>query len=131
MKKIFILIPVFIFSSLTFAQTDWAKWEGHKISYALPELANTETTNTKANDFVSVSQQLYKKLFSNLDGDNCAFHPSCSTFFVQAVHKTNFIIGTLLFIDRFTRDLNYAKGYNNYPLYKDGHFYDPVKKYIK
>ena len=131
MKKTYILILVFIFSSLIFAQTDWEKWEGHKISYALPELTNAGKANTEANDFVSISQQLYKKLFSNLDGDNCAFHPSCSTFFVQAVHKTNFINGTLLFIDRFTRDLNYAKGYDNYPLYKDGHFYDPVKKYIR
>lgn len=131
MKKIFILFFVLIVSDLVFAQTDWKKWEGRKISYAVSSSVEEGKTIKTKIDFTVISQKLYKNLFSDYDGDNCAFYPSCSSFFVQAVHKTNFIKGALLFVDRFTRDLNYAKGYDNYPFYKDGHFFDPVEKYTR
>lgn len=129
MKLTFILIFVLVLTDSIFAQTDWEKWKGHKTSYALPSLS-TKKSKTASSDLVSSAQKLYKNLFSNIDGNNCAFYPSCSSFFVRAVHKTNFVNGALLFIDRFTRDLNFAKGLNNYPLYNDGHFYDPVEKYL-
>ncbi len=131
MKKSHILILVLFITNAAFAQTDWERWGEHKISYTIsPSIENMHTEKT-SNDFAAISQKLYKNLFSNYDGDNCAFYPSCSAFFVKAVHKTNFINGALLFVDRFTRDLNFAKALNNYPIYKDGHFYDPLTKYIK
>ncbi len=125
-----VLMLYLVLSNLIFAQNDWKKWDAKNISYTLPSLGSESKVKTASNDFVSISQKAYKNLFSNLDGDNCAFYPSCSSFFVKAVHKTNFVKGTLLFVDRFTRDLNYVKIFNNYPLYKNGHFYDPVEKYI-
>ena len=71
----------------------------------------------------------YWYFISDLDGDNCPFRPSCSAFFVQASKETNIVQGTLMFFDRFTRDINVYKRYEHYPRFKDGHYYDPVSLY--
>ena len=48
----------------------------------------------------------YRVLISDVDGDRCPFVPSCSSFFVDACRQTNIFQGTLMFVDRFTRDSN-------------------------
>jgi putative component of membrane protein insertase Oxa1/YidC/SpoIIIJ protein YidD len=71
----------------------------------------------------------YWIFISDLDGDNCPFHPSCSSFFLESIEETNLIQGTLMFFDRFTRDSNPVNREEHYPVYKNYRFYDPPKLY--
>lgn len=129
--KIFSLIILFTVS--TFSQTDWVKWEKADFRYEKPGgtrhrdyTFNTESVSAFA---IKSLANVYWFFISDLDGDNCPFRPSCSTFYVESVKETNFIKGTLMFFDRFTRDFNIYKRYEHYPRVKDGHYYDPVTLY--
>lgn len=127
------LLTLLCFSSLSIAQIETHKWEAKRVDYLLQtderKLTSVQTNNVST-FFVSSTQVIYHKLFSEYDGDNCPFYPSCSTFFVHAVDSSNVIIGSLLFADRFTRDLNFFKGFESYPIHKSGKFHDSVEKYI-
>jgi len=129
-KYIFIIIA--LGAPILLAQTDFVKWSAKTCSYEIkkgsPVEKNTESVKL---DFklMKAARSAYKTLFSDLDGDNCPFNPSCSQFFIDAVAETNFIKGTLIFVDRFTRDLNYFKGYNNYTKDEMGKYYDPACNY--
>ena len=97
---------------------DWQKWGKENYSYRIPEdqqqrnysLKNENTCGTILKSFADI----YWFFISDVDGDNCSFNPTCSAFFVQAVKETNILQGTLMFADRFTRDLNLFK-LNHYP----------------
>lgn len=131
MIRYFLLLT--IFTAAFFAQVETRKWKAQKVDYQLEQLHQKETkinTSGFSTLLVSSAQVAYYKLFSDYDGDNCPFYPSCSTFFVQAVDETNIIKGSLMFADRFTRDLNFFKSFNSYPIHKTGQFYDPVYKYV-
>ena len=114
--------------------TDWQKWGKSNYSYKIPDpeapgkrdysLSGENTGRTILKSFADV----YWFFISDVDGDNCSFNPTCSSFFVLAVKRTNILQGTLMFADRFTRDLNLFK-LNHYPHVQDGHFYDPVTLY--
>ena len=129
--KFFLIASIFIVS-IAQAQTDWVKWEAKQISY---ELKKESETNTRSNfsgfsaKIISAAKTVYKVMFSDLDGDNCPFHPSCSQFYVDAVGETNLLKGTLMFVDRFTRDINFFKGLNDYPKYSSNKFFDPAVNY--
>lgn len=130
MIKYFLLLAIFI--STFFAQVETYKWKAEQQDYQLKQLPKKEykiKTSGFSTLLVSTAQVAYYRLFSDYDGDNCPFYPSCSSFFVQAVDKTNIIKGSLMFADRFTRDLNFFKSFNSYPIYKTGKFYDPVYRY--
>lgn len=133
-KKI-IIVSAFLFLSFQiqiFSQTDWEKWERKEIDYRL-----TDNFKEREYDFSSgnVGEFLAKSVantywffVSDVDGDNCPFRPSCSAFFIYAVKETNIIQGSLMFFDRFTRDLNVFK-YGKYPVDKSKHYYDPASLY--
>ncbi|HRI45672.1 MAG TPA: membrane protein insertion efficiency factor YidD [Ignavibacteriaceae bacterium] len=92
-----------------------------------------DSTNSNSSSIDKVINSLlfiYSKTISEHDGDNCPFHPSCSSFFLDAVQKTDLISGTLLFADRFTRDTNPIKSSRKHFLLPNGKLYDPVKKYL-
>jgi putative component of membrane protein insertase Oxa1/YidC/SpoIIIJ protein YidD len=114
------------------AQTDFVKWTAKTCSYEIrkenPEEKEVEISYSNAK-VMSTARKIYKTVFSDLDGDNCPFNPSCSQFYVDAVAETNLLKGTLMFVDRFTRDLNYFKGYNNYMKDNVGKYYDPACNY--
>ncbi|NOX16878.1 MAG: membrane protein insertion efficiency factor YidD [Chlorobi bacterium] len=130
MIKSFVIF-FFFFAVVLSAQPELRKWEGGKISYLLPVSSRSNRLRKDDNSALSGFQFFYKNFVSDLDGDNCPFYPSCSNFFVEAVRKTNFLQGSLLFADRFTRDMNFFKYYNHYPVHPSGRFYDPVEKYLR
>lgn len=113
-------------------ETDWKRWGRTEIQYA----SKSEGDNSSAKEerslgsfLLGTSHKLYSFLISDLDGDNCPFEPTCSNFFIQSVKTTNIFQGSLMFFDRFTRDMNLLK-INHYPLSPDrSHFRDPVKNY--
>lgn len=127
------LLTVFIFTShLIYGQSDWVKWEAKQNTYEITDGAKFKIVPPAFNTgskIISAARTIYKTFFSDLDGDNCPFHPSCSQFYVDAVRETNLLKGTLMFADRFTRDLNFFKGLNHYPIDNSSKFFDPVYNY--
>lgn len=142
MVKIF-FISVLLFTGTVFSQTEnsnkldenagWVKWGKADDRYEKPnKFRHREYSfdSESVSGFVAkATANAYWYFFSDLDGDNCPFRPSCSAFFVQASKETNIVQGTLMFFDRFTRDINVYKRYEHYPRVKDGHYYDPVSLY--
>lgn len=130
--KIFFL-SILIFTVSALSQSDWVRWEKAEYNYQRPNnfrhrdySFNTES----ASGFIAKSAvNTYWYFFSELDGDNCPYSPSCSAFFLQSAKETNIFQGTLMFFDRFTRDYNIYKRHEHYPRVMDGHYYDPVSLY--
>lgn len=133
-NKFFSLITfLFLFVVSSIAQTDWQRWEKSEPSY-IKETINLKRDYSYQNNSLSYifSKTLinaYWILISEVDGDNCPFHPSCSSFLVESVHETNLIQGALMFFDRFTRDSNPVGREEHYPIYKEYRFYDPPTLY--
>lgn len=128
-KLIYIL---FLLATLSFAQTDWQKWEAKDVSYLLPSI-NEKKVNveqTSITGFVLNSlKNIYSYTISDYDGNNCPFTPSCAEFFVESAEATNIVTGFLMFADRFTRDMNFLKDANHYSLHKNGKYFDPPRNY--
>lgn len=125
---------LFLFFGVTLlsAQTELVKWESKEVSYELPVHNSHDYSIDKSSfglSILSVARNAYYFFVSDLDGDNCAFSPTCSTFFIQAVKETSIIKGTLMFADRFTRDINFFKGSNHYQLLSTNKFLDPAYNY--
>ncbi len=124
----------FIFISVTiFAQTDLTRWEKKEPIYTKSVFSIKEETVTKNDVFtflVKNSQKVYKVVISDLDGENCPFYPSCSKFYVESVSKGGIIKGTLMFFDRFTRDLNIFRDRKHYDELPNGKLFDPVDNYL-
>jgi putative component of membrane protein insertase Oxa1/YidC/SpoIIIJ protein YidD len=122
------------FSFKTIAQTDWIKWNKADYTYRINNLVEKRNYSF---DFNNPGRFLLKSLanaywffISDVDGDNCSFNPTCSNFFILSVEKTNIVQGTLMFFDRFIRDMNIFGKVNHYPRVLNGHFYDPPSLYI-
>ena len=123
-----VLIIISLFTITAIAQTDWVKWGKAEISYEKKDLIRHKDYSYHD---ISISGLAVKTLanaywffVSDLDGDNCPFSPTCSSFLLQSVKETNIVQGTLMFFDRFTRDLNiFKKG--EYPRTREGYYYDP------
>jgi putative component of membrane protein insertase Oxa1/YidC/SpoIIIJ protein YidD len=127
-----IIFFVLILSGNAQAQNILEKWEAKPVSYEIPNYQHHGYEINKSNIgtiLISFARNVYYFLVSDLDGDNCPFYPTCSAFFVQAVKETNIIKGTLMFADRFTRDLNLFKGKNHYPVYSNNKYFDPPSNY--
>jgi putative component of membrane protein insertase Oxa1/YidC/SpoIIIJ protein YidD len=115
------------------SQTEKARWTAVDVPYELKITHHHEYAvdySSLGMTLISLTRNLYYFLVSDLDGDNCPFFPTCSSFFVQAVSATNIITGSLMFADRFTRDLNFLKGKKQYPEIKNGKYFDPPSNYI-
>jgi len=124
---VFILL---IFTNYILAQTDWDRWQKAEVDYSLEQKGVDEDIHHKnTSSPLLILKKVYSFFISDLDGDNCPFYPTCSSFFVESVHQTNFIKGTLMFTDRFTRDSNLFKLHEHYPIHVSGKFYDPAHNY--
>ncbi len=132
MKMLNIFFFLIAFNYLLVAQTDWVKWEAKQVTYEM-KIKKYPDKNISGTDLgtnmVAGVRSIYKFLISDLDGDNCPFYPSCSEFFVEAVKETNVLTGTLMFVDRFTRDINFFKGTEHYPIHISGKYFDPAYNY--
>lgn len=128
-----ILLFFIVLSVCTYSQTDWNKWEKAELSYL--KMIDAETRDYKiggeniAEVIANTLTSSYWFLVSDVDGDNCPFKPSCSTFFVEVIKETNLLQGTVMFFDRFTRDMNIFNRDNKYPRFSNKYYYDPVSLY--
>ncbi len=131
----FLSVNIFLLVLLSlnlYAQTDWEKWDKTEFDYTIKDNSRNRDYSFESDnpgEFILKSfANGYWFFISDVDGDNCPFRPSCSAFFLDAVKETNIFQGSLMFFDRFTRDLNiFKKG--NYPKVQTGHYYDPPKLY--
>lgn len=130
----YILIFFFFIATFLQAQTDWERWEKKEVSYQkISHQTERDYTLEGVNIFeksIKVFVNSYWILFSNVDGDNCPFNPSCSNFFYQSLKRTNPIKAILMFTDRFTRDTNPFNRYKSYPVDANGNLYDPIDFYL-
>jgi putative component of membrane protein insertase Oxa1/YidC/SpoIIIJ protein YidD len=130
-------LTAILFSSLfitsAFCQLENLKWQKAEPSYENPTKKTQREYSFEADnpgEFILKSlTNAYWFFISDVDGDNCPFHPTCSTFFLQSTKEKNILQASLMFFDRFTRDMNIAKGLDHYPKFSDGHFYDPPQNY--
>ncbi|MFZ2324754.1 MAG: membrane protein insertion efficiency factor YidD [Ignavibacteriaceae bacterium] len=132
-NKKYLFLVLFFLQFTIFSQTDWIRWEKSDPSYQVPEPYLERQYDLKIE---SASDLLLKPLLnsywffiSDVDGANCPFYPSCSRFFLESVKQTNFVQGTLMFFDRFTRDTNIVDRQKHYAFYDSQHLYDPVTSY--
>ena len=47
--------------------------------------------------------RVYKSFFSSQDYSSCSFTPSCSEYALEAIGKKGFLLGSIIFFDRFSR----------------------------
>jgi putative component of membrane protein insertase Oxa1/YidC/SpoIIIJ protein YidD len=131
MKSFFIFFTILSLSA--FAQSEKAKWEKADYSYRIDSSIESRDYSISFDNPLNVIAKsvinVYWYFISDLDGDNCPFHPSCSSFFVDAVRQTNIVQGTLMFFDRFTRDASVVGRFARYPKYKSGKLFDPAHLY--
>jgi len=127
--KYTILIYLFILNSV-FAQTDWDYWSKVETNYSINNNETKPNQPEKETTLLSVFKDGYSFFISDLDGNNCPFYPTCSSFFINSVAKTNIFQGTLMFADRFTRDSNLFKSHSHYTLHSSGKFYDPIENHL-
>ena len=116
-----------------YSQTDWVRWEKSDLTY---QLKNNYLEREYDLSIESVSDVIVKPVInaywffvSDVDGANCPFQPSCSSFLVQSIKETNVFQGVVMFFDRFTRDTNIFGRHEHYPRFGKNHFYDPVSLY--
>ncbi len=132
MKKILLLLFIIISINI-FPQIEYVKWGKKEVSYEINSKLNNHNysliNKNLPNIFVKSLLHIYWIFISDVDGDNCSFQPSCSSFFIEAVDKTNIIKATLMFADRFTRDANIIDKNKNYPLTSSNKLFDPVYNY--
>jgi putative component of membrane protein insertase Oxa1/YidC/SpoIIIJ protein YidD len=131
--RFFIICFTILFYSSPYSQTDWVMWEKAEISYTVNHEKSGRGKSFLGNSFdetiVNSLANLYWIFISDVDGDNCPFHPSCSSFYLESVKHTGFFQGTLMFFDRFTRDINFVNRRARYPRLPNYKVYDPVSLY--
>jgi putative component of membrane protein insertase Oxa1/YidC/SpoIIIJ protein YidD len=126
-------VAILIFGFTASAQTEKEKWD--KAGYSFSKKTINETRDYSLNGPimdvpVKILIDAYWVFFSEPSGDVCPYTPSCSHFFLQSVQESNIIQGSLMFFDRFTRDMNVTNRLQRYPLAKNGKLYDPVCNYL-
>jgi len=128
-----LIVFILLCALSVYAQTDWVKWSKADYSY---EVKQERTQRQYSISGTNIGETALKTIgvgywlfISDVDGDNCPFNPTCSSFFLQSVKETNLIQGTLMFADRFTRDMNFIDRLSHYPVAKNRHFYDPPSLY--
>lgn len=132
-SKFNIFLVLILISSSAFCQIENLKWQKADPSYEKPTKQAHRDYSFEADnagEFITKSlTNAYWFFISDVDGDNCPFHPSCSSFLLQSAKKTNIFQASLMFFDRFTRDMNIAKGEDHYPRVSTGYYYDPPQNY--
>jgi hypothetical protein len=73
--------------------------------------------------------RIFQKYISPVDGESCTFHPSCSSYGLQAIQEHGLLVGLPMTAERVMRD-HHPGDPTRYPLYEKGgrlYYWDPVK----
>ena len=131
-KKYFFIV-LFLLQLTSYSQIDWVRWEKADPAYQIDDTYIERdydlSINSVSDLIIKPVINVYWLFISDVDGANCPFNPSCSSFLVQSINETNMSQGLLMFFDRFTRDTNVYGRSEHYPRFDNKHFYDPVTLY--
>ena len=129
----YLFLVLFCLASTIYSQTDWVRWEKSDSTYQIKtsylEREYDLSIESASDIIIKPAINAYWFFISDVDGANCPFNPSCSSFLVQSIKETNPFQGFLMFFDRFTRDTNVFGRTEHYPRFWKNHFYDPVILY--
>ena len=132
-SKLNVIFFSLLFITSAFCQIENLKWRKADSSYEQPIKQSPRDYSFEADnagEFLTKSlTNAYWFFISDVDGDNCPFRPSCSAFLFQSTKETNIFQASLMFFDRFTRDMNIAKAHDHYPKMSSGYYYDPPQNY--
>jgi putative component of membrane protein insertase Oxa1/YidC/SpoIIIJ protein YidD len=132
-NKKYVITLFLILQHTVFSQTDWVRWEKSDPTYQSknPFIERKYDLSVESVSDIIVKPVInaYWFFVSDVDGANCPFQPSCSSFFVESIKETNPVQGALMFFDRFTRDTNIFGRQNQYPKFDSKHYYDPISLY--
>lgn len=130
---LYVSLIFFLLQFTIYPQSDWVRWEKsdptYQIKYSYIERNYDLSIESVSDIIVKPIINSYWFFISDVDGANCPFQPSCSSFLVQSIKETNIFQGVVMFFDRFTRDTNVFGRETHYPRFGDKHFYDPVTLY--
>ena len=125
-NKLKLVLIFFLFTSTAYCQIENLKWQKVDLLYEKPIRLSKRDYSFQADnagEFITKSlANAYWFFISDVDGDNCPFRPTCSTFLIQSTKETNIFQASLMFFDRFTRDMNIVKGHNHYPRVNGGYY---------
>jgi len=131
--KFFLFNILLLLQSFLFAQSDWKRWEAEEISYQRSDPHRSREYSFEFENISDFSVKIFTNSYwffiSEVDGDNCPYSPSCSSFFIASVRETNPAQGLLMFFDRFTRDFNIFNRKSHYPHFINGQYFDPPSLY--
>ena len=133
LSKLNVIFFSLLFTTIAFCQVENFKWQKTEILYE-KQIHNQERYYSfeadNAGEFIiKTFTNVYWFFISDVDGDNCPFRPSCSKFFLESIKETDIFQASFMFFDRFTRDMNIAKGHDHYPRVSSGYYYDPPQNY--
>jgi len=98
-------------------------------SLAMPDTLRKTSRYNAISTIGRGSIEIYQKLITDLDAQECPMNPSCSEFASRVFHKTNPIKALFLTADRLMRDNHFAQRY--YRKDKNGKLIDDVERYIR
>lgn len=129
-----LFVFLFMFAGIIHPQQENSVWGIKKPDYNLHmhdvKKEYTYSFDSPA-DFITIPViYTYWFAFSEPDGDNCPFYPSCSSFLVDGIQSYGFFRGSLLFWDRFTRDTNFTNRKKKYPVLHDHKYLDLPQLYL-
>ncbi|MCK7528026.1 MAG: membrane protein insertion efficiency factor YidD [Ignavibacteriales bacterium] len=91
------LLLLFISQLTIYSQTDWVRWEKSDPTYQIEDTyleRDYDLSIESASDvIVKPVINAYWFFISDVDGANCPFNPSCSSFLVQSIKETNIFQG--------------------------------------
>jgi len=120
-------------SAAVFSQAETERWGVKENPYLINEDAGKRDYSLREKSLASAAVKIfimgYWFFISDLDGDNCPFYPSCSSFLMQSAKTENIFKACLMFGDRFTRDVNIFGRDSHYPAIKNKRYFDPPELY--
>lgn len=132
-SKLILFFVLLLFTISAFCQIENLKWQKADVFYEKQihyNKRNFSFESDNGGEFLTKSiLNAYWFFISDVDGDNCPFRPSCSKFFLESVKETDIFQASMMFFDRFTRDMNFAKENDHYPKLSTGYYYDPPQNY--
>jgi putative membrane protein insertion efficiency factor len=129
-----LIFSVVIFSSVTAQNTKHHVSKNEQLHEVFaPKKAEKHTHNQylkkSSNELeatFALAYTVYKNYISSQDMGNCVFHPSCSTYAIEALQTDNPFVAYVKIFDRLSRCHGFSKP-GQYPQYKNtGLLYDPV-----
>jgi putative membrane protein insertion efficiency factor len=126
MRLIF-LFAIFatVFSSNAAADEDCPAHCGDQV---IVDRSTSDQGSADTESFPVRSVRFYQRYLSGVIGDRCQMYPSCSEYSIAAIKKHGPLIGIVMTVDRFFRELDETSLAPIVTRNDEPRFYDPVEE---